>query len=43
LDKDDIKDDLEKLKGIVNPLHFICRTCGQVAKESDSLRKAVEL
>lgn len=42
-DKDEIKDDLDKLKGIVVPPRFICRKCGRVAKESGYLCKPVEL
>jgi hypothetical protein len=42
-DKDEIKDDLDKLKDIVMPPQFICRKCGRVAKESDYLCKPVEL
>ena len=42
-DKDDIKDELDKLKEIVLPPRFICRKCGRVAKESVYLCKPVEL
>jgi len=42
-DKDDIKEELDKLKEIVTPPNFICRKCGRVAKESDYLCKPVEL
>ena len=38
-DKDEIKDDLEKLKGIVVLLHFICRKCGRPAKDGEYLCK----
>ncbi len=42
-EKDEVRDDLEKLKELVNPPHFICRKCGRVAKESDYLCKPVEM
>jgi hypothetical protein len=42
-DKDEIKDDLDKLKDIVMPPKFICRKCGRVAKDSDYLCKPVGL
>lgn len=42
-DKDEIKDDLDKLKAIVTPPKFICRKCGRVAKESDYLCKPEKL
>jgi hypothetical protein len=42
-DKDDIKDDLDKLKGIVTPPRFICRKCGRVAKDESYLCKPVAL
>lgn len=42
-DKDEIKDDLDKLKDIVTPPKFICKKCGRVAKESDYLCKAEKL
>lgn len=42
-DKDDIKDNLEKLKELVAPAKFICKKCGRVAKESDYLCKAEKL
>lgn len=41
--KDEIKNDLDKLKAIVTPPKFICRKCGRVAKESDYLCKPEKL
>lgn len=38
-DKDEIKDDLDKLKEIVTPAKFICKKCGRVAKDDDYLCK----
>jgi len=42
-DKDEIKENLEKLKGIVAKPRFICRKCGRVAKKDDYLCKPEEL
>jgi hypothetical protein len=42
-DKDDIKDDLEKLKKLVVPPRYICRKCGRVAKDREYLCKPTEL
>jgi hypothetical protein len=42
-DKDEIKDELDKLIKIVTPPKFICRKCGRVAKESDYLCKPVKM
>lgn len=42
-DKDDIKDDLEKIKAIVTPPTFICLKCARVAKKEEYLCKPVEL
>jgi hypothetical protein len=42
-DKDEIKDDLDKLKDIVIPPKFICLKCGRVAKKGDYLCKPEEL
>ena len=42
-DKDEIKDNLDKLKDIVIPPKSICRKCGRVAKKGDYLCKPVNL
>lgn len=42
-DKDEIKDDLKKLKELVTPPKFICLKCARVAKKSDNLCKPDEL
>jgi hypothetical protein len=42
-DKDEIKDDLDKLRKLVDEPRFICRKCGRAAKDSDYLCKPVKL
>jgi hypothetical protein len=42
-DKDDIKDDLKKLKKLVLPPAYICLKCGRVAKDEDNLCKPEKL
>jgi hypothetical protein len=42
-DKDEIRDELDKLKEIVTAPRYICRKCGRVAKESSYLCKPVDL
>jgi hypothetical protein len=42
-DKDDIRDNLDKLKKLVADPRFICRKCGRAAKESDHLCKPEKL
>lgn len=42
-DKDEIKDDLDKLKKIVTPPKYICLKCGRTAKDEDYLCKPAEL
>ena len=42
-DKDEIKDNLDKLREIVIPPKFICSKCGRVAKKGDFLCKPVDL
>lgn len=42
-DKDEIEDDLKKLKDMVTPPKFICLKCGRVAKKSDYLCKPDEM
>jgi hypothetical protein len=42
-DKDEIKDDLDKLIDIVTPARYICRKCGRVAKDEDYLCKPHKL
>ena len=42
-DKDEIKDNLDKLRKLVAEPRFICRKCGRAAKESDHLCKPVKL
>lgn len=41
--KDEIKDDLDKLKRIVAPGHYVCSKCGRVAKKDEYLCKPVSL
>lgn len=41
--KEDIKDNLNKLKGIVAEPQFICLKCARVAKDADYLHKPEEL
>ena len=41
--KDEIKDNLEKLKGIVGEPKYICLKCARVAKDSDYLHRPEEL
>jgi len=38
-DKDDVKNDLKKLKKIVLPPTYICCKCGRVASDEDYLCK----
>ena len=42
-DKEEIKDNLEKIKKIVAKPRFVCRKCGRAAKDSDFLCKPEEL
>ena len=42
-DKEEIKDNLEKIKGIVAKPRFVCRKCGRAAKDKDFLCKPEEL
>jgi rubrerythrin len=42
-DKDDIRDDLDKLKKIVASPKYICRKCGRVAKDEEFLCKPEKL
>ena len=42
-DKDDIKENLDRLKTLVVPPRFICGKCGRVATERGYLCKPVEL